>query len=535
MAFIQNDKKPLRTPGTEKIITNTVPIFDDVRILKFLRRHAPSLLEYTASIGMRKIIAEVPMTCGYTICAGVWKMMECLDTNKSELFLKTFETLVNNYEIFIGKYFDHILPHLKQQDNGNTSYYIANNGITNMLGPLIRIYKSNKNDETLSFVPDILRALYSYEIWQAVRRRYKNNENSDDIIKETLHKLLGIDLENNKTRLTPLFEAEPDGKSIKYYDKLNVNMEYFEEITKSFFYIKYVNLIPDLLSAIASKDIEAVKNIPRLNDEYIKAKLDINYDLRTFILYNIVQSLLYKDKSSRLDSEKESMKIPDLKDESKGEEATREYIKKQFHSKYLSELAAKKRTEQKEIAKILTDAILTSNSIDEIISLFKNGVKRGIVSYKIVNSSSLGYSDLKKTLTDLNNGKSVPLRTEIIKVFLLCRDSKNEPVWNNGGINFVYNLTDFGNVFKEMNKSEEWELIFKEYKERGLHIYRELMNRHGHGNSKPSYWAFGYPTLQHYKDDVSEEDFKKYCEVHAKCCGVAQILALVQPLLDANE
>jgi hypothetical protein len=63
---------------------------------------------------------------------------------------------------------------------------------------------------------------------------------------------------------------------------------------------------------------------------------------------------------------------------------------------------------------------------------------------------------------------------------------------------------------------------------RNLHIYRDGFNRHGHGNTKPSYWAYGFMTLQLYKDNTSAEIFKEYCEIHHDCCGVSQILGLLK-------
>lgn len=320
MNYIQNDKKPLTTPGTGRIITNAIPIFDDNRILQFLKTYAPSLLEYTASMGMRGTIAEIPMTCGYTMCAGVRKMMEVFFTDQYEKFWETFTKLANNYQIFTYQYFAPILSYIREQNNGIMSYYIPNNGFTNMIGPLITTYKS-KDQSKLSFMPDILRALYSYETWQAVRCQYENNE------KSVLNDLLRFAFEDDKP---PFCEAYPDGKLLKHYIKTNVNNSRLKKKTNKCFPIKYINLIPVLLTAVAYEDINIFKNVTFMKDKYIQKQLEIDYDLETFICYNIIQALIYSDESSRIDFQQQLMKIPDLKNESQGEEMIREYIRREL-------------------------------------------------------------------------------------------------------------------------------------------------------------------------------------------------------------
>src|SRR5206468_1988302 len=67
MAHTISHGKALQVYGTQKAITNVIPIYDDNRIHVFLRKYSPSLLEYMASVGMRRMIAEIPRTYSYTI------------------------------------------------------------------------------------------------------------------------------------------------------------------------------------------------------------------------------------------------------------------------------------------------------------------------------------------------------------------------------------------------------------------------------------------------------------------------------------
>ena len=524
-AYLQSQQQPLRTPATNKIITNVIPIFEDKRIARFLQKYAPSLLEYTCSIGMRRLIADVPMTGGYTICAAIWKLVEDLNTNKSELYLRTFEQLVQTYEMVVGNYFKHILPYLKRQDN-EYSYFIANNGTTNMISPLISLYREN-DSRKLTFIPNILRALYTYEIWQGIRKQYKNRDDSDQIVQKMLEKLIGLDFERYKTPVQPLFEPEPALTDIHFHDRIHLNEDYLNELLQTVSYVDYVTLLPTYLSAVVNQQMETLKTSSSLNDEFICQALNINYDLKQFRLYNVIQALLYPSKASRVDSENDRMKMIDLVDERAAKQTIQNYIRKRFENQYASDLAVKNRSERTELASNLVQSIIQSKTHDEMIGLMRDGITRGKHQFSIVNSSSLGFVDLKTKLLDIN--EQIPRRLDIIKVLLLGRDYKNddEHVWNNGNVLFTPDLRDFEKIFLHYGYENEWEKIKNEYMKRNLHVYRDGFNRHGHGNTKPSYWAFGYMTLQLYKENISEEDFREYCRIHHDCCGVSQLIGLL--------
>jgi len=524
-AYLQSQQQPLRTPATNKIITNVIPIFEDKRIARFLQKYAPSLLEYTCSIGMRRLIADVPMTGGYTICAAIWKLIEDLNTNKSELYLRTFEQLVQTYEMVVGNYFKHILPYLKRQDN-EYSYFIANNGTTNMISPLISLYREN-DSRKLTFIPNILRALYTYEIWQGIRKQYKNRDDSDQIVQKMLEKLIGLDFERYKTPVQPLFEPEPALTDIHFHDRIHLNEDYLNELLQTVSYVDYVTLLPTYLSAVVNQQMETLKTSSSLNDEFICQALNINYDLKQFRLYNVIQALLYPSKASRVDSENDRMKMIDLVDERAAKQMIQNYIRKRFENQYASDLAVKNRSERTELASNLVQSIIQSKTHDEMIGLMRDGITRGKHQFSIVNSSSLGFVDLKTKLLDIN--EQILRRLDIIKVLLLGRDYKNddEHVWNNGNVLFTPDLRDFEKIFLHYGYENEWEKIKNEYMKRNLHVYRDGFNRHGHGNTKPSYWAFGYMTLQLYKENISEEDFREYCRIHHDCCGVSQLIGLL--------
>ena len=56
-----------------------------------------------------------------------------------------------------------------------------------------------------------------------------------------------------------------------------------------------------------------------------------------------------------------------------------------------------------------------------------------------------------------------------------------------------------------------------------LYVYRDIQNRHGHSNVKPSYWALGYSTIKQMKESVTEEEYNNYVTLHNNCCGFKKI------------
>lgn len=52
------------------------------------------------------------------------------------------------------------------------------------------------------------------------------------------------------------------------------------------------------------------------------------------------------------------------------------------------------------------------------------------------------------------------------------------------------------------------------------YIYRNLPNRHGHSNEKPSFWALGFSSIEEMFKIVSNEKVENYKKIHTNCCGL---------------
>ena len=69
--------------------------------------------------------------------------------------------------------------------------------------------------------------------------------------------------------------------------------------------------------------------------------------------------------------------------------------------------------------------------------------------------------------------------------------------------------------------SQIYDFIKKKMKDSIKHIYRNDRNRHGHGNDFPSYFAYGYLSMEAMKVNVTREFWEDYNMKHCSCCGNA--------------
>jgi hypothetical protein len=156
---------------------------------------------------------------------------------------------------------------------------------------------------------------------------------------------------------------------------------------------------------------------------------------------------------------------------------------------------------------------VSSKDLSEFNDLMKNGITKGYLTHKILNDSSKGYIGLKKSL--LNETIDVPLRYEKLKSIISGKDVNGENLWNNG--NAIRTHRKEYQVFIQKNNPQLWEEICKINLE---HNYREKINRQGHSNTKKSYWAKGFDTLQDFYQLSDKKDVEKYKEIHNNCCGL---------------
>jgi len=532
MAFeVSNGKNLTEIGNKNNEICTCIPYFEDERIHQFLLKYAPHLLEFTTSIGMRKVISEVQYTYEYTILAGYWKMVEVLLKDKSEINIRTFINFIQNYRIVAKSHFEYVIGLVENQKKLPKtigSIYIANNGITNMTYPLTELVLREKNEIDKEYIQKIIRATYEFEVYQYIRKliRKQNPETTDDFIRNSLIELMNIDLKNNRTKLNPVFEND---------DNLPIYEDYIPNITvakekylKKIFWLDYITAIPTLLKAALDEEnpFEKMKSLldNLLTDDFIKTALGIEYDLDLFRFNCIIQSFLYKDRSDRYDSTNKKMLISDLYYNEHFDKVIKKYVKKVFQEEFQKDKNQKTKEEINILKNEIVEKTIDANSITDFVNILEKGIKKGNVEITIKNPDSIGYNDLANTLLDddENSNRNIPLRQEKLFVLLTGRNENSEILWNQGNL-----VRDLNKIKRAKNVFDnEWlERFEKNRNECGIYIYRggeEKHNRHGHSNDLPSYWAYGYHSVSEMKENEEASFMEDYYSRHTNCCGLCK-------------
>ena len=503
--------------NTKKKIINVIPVFENQDIHRFLLDNCPKLLEYMASIGMRRVLAEVNYTYDYTILAGMWDLIIKIMKENSEINNKLFCNLVDTYMVASRDHFSYLYPLLQNQinDTSKLSLYINNNGVTNMTSPMVNVLKTYSEEDKKKIIPKILRALYQYETYLVCRKMIRTNETGDGkYINEYLEDLLGIDYEKYGIKLVPLFETPPLKVDVcgTYY----LNEKKISDFYQKNFWINYVPFVARYYEAYLDSEKsnvkEAFKNIPEKTEANMEKFLEID-NLRKFQMYCIVQSFLFKEKQDRSDTDKKVMKIIDLKYTEDAEKMVKNYIKGRYSADYAFRTQQRVKEQIEILKNELVDKLLKADNLDEFKNLFINGVTRGIFNHKISDPSSKGVFDLK---TKLLSNEDFPLKDKKIIAFMTGQ-LDGEKMWNKGEA-YRPCFPEFKQYFNKLGKKEVYNEIIKNC--HSLHIYRELPNRQGHSNEKPSYWAFGYNSLAEYFNVSDDTQIEQYKQLHFNCCGV---------------
>ena len=507
-------KEHLVVPATKEEINNCIPIFQDKKVYEFLKKYAPSTLELLAGLGMRRVLAEIPVTFESLILSGLWKMVGILKTQKSEINIKTFLELCNAANYACSDKYDNVIEiiqnQFKNKDNKN-GLYINNYGLFQMLPVLYNCATKktfNKNE-----LQKIFRAILRFEVYKIIRARIRKAEKKEDFIQESLNAALGIDFEKYGTKLPELFQKKIDPE---FCDQFYINKDVVKEYLKSVGWTELITFSYILFSEALKPNsnlVENIKNIKEYKFQDVKEEFGIKYDFDKFIIFNVVQSLIFKEKIDRDNEEEKIMKIIDSNNEEEIDNFLKSKVKHIYAAEYAKENQKQIKKQLEIISSELVNKIISSKEISEFNLLMKNGITKGYLTHKISNDSSKGYIDLKKQL--LNEEVDVPLRYEKLKSILGGKDEKGEDLWNNG--NALRTHRKDYQKFIQKNKPEVWDEICKFNLE---HKYREKINRQGHSNSKKSYWAIGYDTLQDFYELSKEKDVDEYKKIHNNCCGL---------------
>ena len=506
----------------DNIITNVIPIYDDERIHLFLLKYAKKILEYSSSIGMRKLIADIPYTYEYTLLSGLWKLLGLLLKDKSEVNIKLFIKLIISYQNASGNHFNYVIELIKKQKNliSDKSLFIDYNTMFNMTNPICYFVNNIKDDSDKNLIKRILRSIYQFEVYQFFRtlRRKQNPNDLRTFNQNLLNDLCSIDFEKNTKKVTPLFEKENNDKT---YDKYEINDFKLDEFLHKLKIFDIICIVPQFLKcAFEENPVENFKKIQinNIDENLFKENLGIEYDLRKFKFFCVVQSLIYKEKKDRCDVNMKEMLIDDLVNENKGEEMVKNYVISQYES-YFNNLKVNKSKEEEKILSIeFNDKFIKCENNEGVENLLKNGILKGETKYILKDISDKNYNLLIGKLLNKKEN-NIPLRGLKIIYLITGRKLDNNILWNKGNINlnlFEKNVKDFIIYLNDEEKKFYYSL-----KTKFSYQYREgFCNRLGHSNEKKSYWALGYKSLNEMASIVDKQTMDEYKKIHYNCCGL---------------
>ena len=515
----KNQQKKLVVPGINQEINNCIPVFTNEKVYKFLRTYAPTILELTAGIGMRRVLADIPKTFESTILAGLWKIIGIVKgSEKLEVNAKSLLELIKTMVIVAGNHNEDVLQTIHEQfekkENKKLGLYLNGYGLFQLLPVLYKIASQNILSKEL--LQKFMRSIYRFEVYKIIRKNIRNNKTDKeqkDYIEKTMNEALGIDFEKYGTKLPEMFEKKVNPE---FYDQYIINKEVINGFKKQLGWIENIPYAYLLFQTAHKQDaINEIKNMPEFTLEMKKDYFGINYDFDKFIIFNVVQSLFFREKIDRENENDKVMKIIDSNDEVEVDKFLKEKTKFIYASKYNMENQKQIKLEMELITKELVDKLINTQNIEEFNNLMRNGITKGYLTHIIKDESTKGYNALKNILLD--EKVEVPLRFEKIRAILSAIDEKGEVLWNKG--NAVRNKRNHYQKFIEKNKPELWAQINEV---NITHKYREKENRQGHSNNKQSYWAIGFDTLDQFYKKSDKDTVDKYKKVHTNCCGLTQ-------------
>eukprot|EP00768_Dysnectes_brevis_P001637 gnl/Dysnectes_brevis/1443_a1634_1915.p1 GENE.gnl/Dysnectes_brevis/1443_a1634_1915~~gnl/Dysnectes_brevis/1443_a1634_1915.p1 ORF type:complete len:1033 (-),score=454.95 gnl/Dysnectes_brevis/1443_a1634_1915:66-3164(-) len=511
----------LLAPGTHTVIDNVIPLMG-TSTARFLKQHARVLLEQTASIGMRRMITAVPKTYAATVGAGLRLAAGDVVASRTEANVRALEDILEGFRAVMPWSYE-MLEHVKAAKHPGQLLYLGEQPPTLAEGQRLLLEAAKAGADTKR----LLRALWAQESMLMVRRRLRSQacsagETVTPIYRKNfVHTLLGIDLARYGHELPDAYVEDPE--ATPYHDVYEINTDVIQPFVDDICRLSSTALLPDVLHlADSSSPLEDYQALPPLTEELVRDRLGIDHSLTDYARFLVIQGVRAYSRQLRVDDEAACMRIPDVG--MPGPEAELKMLTAGiYEADYASRRAAQLAKARVSLERKLVDKMLDAVTIKKFLKLFVKGYTRGALTARIVSASDA--PALKLTAALLSGGdRETPRPKSGKKLFVMVtgcwldEDHQLYPVYNGGNsqripVSKVVDLIppSLHTLLKERLGAQ--------------HQYRELPNRHGHSNEKPSFWALGYLTITQYLDAVDLETARQYIAEHSHCCGINHLMA----------
>ncbi|KAL7541001.1 hypothetical protein ACHAXR_010544 [Thalassiosira sp. AJA248-18] len=484
----------LRPPGFDTAITGVDPVRSpNPETYDTFIKNATGINQLHASVSMRGLIAPVPGDEHALKTAVTLNLVHvCANSGGTESSIEKLRWEMEDMATLpINKT---IREHMVAEEPG--AYFTGDLGIGNVMrlysallgwkGINAKVHRKQKQR--------ILRDMYSF----AVYHKLKQIDDRD----EAIQRLLGLDMEGNGTHLTPVNESNTSDPV--HCSELRLD----EAVTKTF----------NVLSPAEGALVMRVRELADEGDSLAKLSEGVNIedsygleDEETWTVAIMIQALKCMKASYRVDTTEGARRL--LIENFTSNEQCRSYLSTVARDMYKADYEKRLLQKTAEEAKIrmmkLVEDINKSDSMQKFLELMEQIPNRSAGAFGLVLEALVASSD-------------PPLRFRKMWVCLLGRNMEGDPCWNDGNC-LVGDLSKYNDVFHEAGETKMWKKLVDVRAKFPLHQYRDLPNRHGHSNDFPSFYYWGYESLDKFKEGVDDATFREYCAAHAKrgCCGLS--------------
>jgi hypothetical protein len=341
----------------------------------------------------------------------------------------------------------------------------------------------------------VFHAIMEYIQYFHVRRTLR----LDDDRTQILHEILGIDTTTGPKAQEPM---TPEPEDISFPAEFDIDQLYEALVSRKL--LVNANLIANFLRftgvtttrEFTRADIESLP--PFDLEKFVQDTFNVS--LKTYMAVMGVLALQTVKEVDRVDKETRTVKYPTFSSEEEIAAYLRRYIVSQYQEAYNATLDEKEAREREMMLKTNISNLLSMSFGEDWIALLCKAFP---------NRQAIGFADFSKMILAQESSES---QAKKLGVLVSGRLLNGDVVWAGGNVlrvGRIQYLDQIRNSSTEMASSIE--KIIKENNK--VYIYRDgPLNRHGHGNDFPSYWAFGFNNLEEYRLSVSSTVYNEYMD-----------------------
>ena len=555
--------------GSDAVVTGVLPLVTiDEAAYRTYTNELKEIAEFHASLALRGRFARIPGDIPARI-AGVLVQL-CHQIGPSQKPTEPQERLLNGLyrtsvawcESNLTKY-SLIVEALNKSNPENWLTGEEGYNVSSSLKPLFLLLASPKCKdvrENIERSQRVMRALYTLHVYFECRRKYRTDVESRT---KDIRALLGIDFEKYRVPVGEHFDQDQEYRmqSTLNYSKSFDALSHFEWLQEP---IRFASI----LRCIKIEETVDVRKAYGINEENL------------FRLTAAVEALQCVSENDRVDKTIHVSKGPNYADGGNCREYVEKMFDRQYRLDYEQRMEKKKTFERDNIEQQWVHDAVHCNDLNQFVLCLN---RHNIVTRQVKKARAFGYETKKYSVSVFKDrhspnylllqkkvleNENAPLRgqklwvmitghypffealevNELNKNLRLKSDNDNEKFWSG-----FRDLVDAhkklygkyprlkvawakGNASrKNMSKLKRrdakickdfWHLLQDYVDDHKIHVYRKnIPNRHGHGELKPSFWAMGYSSIADMAGKLEQrgeegfDELLQYSEEHRECCG----------------